>query len=92
VVVCLDSSFSLTGFALRAPHERKFGEQQDELLASLALFYKSCTTKECLLEIQESWLFSSQQCSWDPEPPNLCAFPLMYHFGLFTYKIISFVA
>jgi hypothetical protein len=57
--VSFDSSFSLASFTFRAPHERKFGKGQDELLALLALFYKSRTTKECPLEIQESWLFSS---------------------------------
>jgi hypothetical protein len=53
-VVCLDSSFSMAGFALKAPHERNSLERHDELLALLALFYKSRTTKECPLEIHES--------------------------------------
>jgi hypothetical protein len=49
--VSFDRSFSLANFTFRAPHERKFGKGQDELLALLALFHKSRTTTECPLEI-----------------------------------------
>ena len=54
VAVSFYRSFSLANFTFRAPDERKFGKGQDELLALLAFFHKSRTTRECSLEIQES--------------------------------------